>query len=134
MIEKVTSSKPEEQEQEQNKIPTALLCISMIAKFHNVPIDIEKIKHNYAVDIDLDEMTLIKVGKDIGLKTKKENLPYKKLSKMTLPAIIKLKDNEYAILAKMQQDKALIFRHQDRKTTLIEKEELENQWTGEIIL
>ena len=121
-------------EEEQKQIPTALLSLIMICKIHNIIADYEKIKHNYAVDNDLDDMTLIRVSKDLGLKTRKISSSYEKLSKMALPAIIKLKDNEYAILAKLQQDKALIFRHRDRKTVLIEKEELIKLWVGDIIL
>lgn len=57
-----------------------------------------------------------------------------KLSDITLPAIIKVKDAEYAILLKAQEDKYLVAFHNENSPKILSGEEFASIYTEEMIL
>ncbi len=117
-----------------NNLDTALESFITIASFHGVSVNIEQIRHAFAIADKMSEVDIIKVSKEIGLKSKIAKVKLDRLKDMILPAIVKLSDDSYIILAKADEEKFLVLFSGETTPKLLNKEEFEKIYSGSIIL
>jgi len=122
---------------EDNKtdIDTGLRCFGMLVRFLGVGVDLEQIRHAYAIGSEgMTIIDMVRAGKELGVKAKTAKVEFERLPKLKLPAIVKLNSGKFIILAQVEKEKVLIQNPTQNRPQTITKEEFINQWTGEIIL
>ncbi|MFX4266062.1 peptidase domain-containing ABC transporter [Aliarcobacter butzleri] len=82
----------------------------------------------------IEEDLLYVATEYFDLKTKKVSAKLEKLKNNPLPAIVKLKDAKYSLLFSIENDKYKIYDFDNSKQILLEKDEFEKIYDGEIIL
>ncbi|MCT7618833.1 peptidase domain-containing ABC transporter [Aliarcobacter butzleri] len=82
----------------------------------------------------IEEDLLYVATEYFDLKTKKVIVKLEKLRNNPLPAIVKLKDDKYSLLFSIENDKYKIYDFDNSKQILLEKDEFEKIYDGEIIL
>ena len=82
----------------------------------------------------IEEDLLYVATEYFDLKTKKVSAKLEKLKNNPLPAIVKLKDDKYSLLFSIENDKYKIYDFDNSKQILLEKDEFEKIYDGEIIL
>lgn len=82
----------------------------------------------------IEEDLLYVATEYFDLKTKKVSAKLEKLKNNPPPAIVKLKDNKYSLLFSIENDKYKIYDFDNSKQILLEKDEFEKIYDGEIIL
>lgn len=120
---------------------TGLKCLSVIAQFHQLPVDEGQLSHQYGVAGELfDTTSLLRAAKALTLKAKLVNSSIDNLSKTPLPAIVKTKTGDFVILARIAEsessglDKLLIHDVRETSPQIINADAFEELWTGELIL
>ena len=90
-------------------IDAGLYSFVNIARFHNIPADPEQITHALAIGEEgMQEGDILRAAKEFKLKAKASNAGFDTLAKLPLPAIVGLKKEKFAILAKIDGNKLLI--------------------------
>ncbi|MCG3693336.1 peptidase domain-containing ABC transporter [Aliarcobacter butzleri] len=82
----------------------------------------------------IEEDLLYVATEYFDLKTKKVSVKLEKLKNNPLPSIVKLKDDKYSLLFSIENDKYKIYDFDNSKQILLEKDEFEKIYDGEIIL
>lgn len=119
---------------ESKKADKGLCFLITIAAYYGIPASSENIIHSMAMDGKTFESDdILRAAKLLKLKSKAVKINADKLSKMTLPAIIKCRIG-YALLLKADETRFLILDEPDGKTRVITKDELNENWSGECIL
>lgn len=119
---------------ESKKADNGLYFLVTIAAYYGIPASSENIIHSMAMDGKTFESDdILRAAKLLKLKSKAVKINADKLSKMTLPAIIKCRSG-YALLLKADETRFLILDEPDGKTRVITKDELNENWSGECIL
>ncbi len=90
------------------KIDSGLFCVLNIANFHGIGLDPVKLRHDYALTQNLNEVTMQKVARDAGLKVRFIKSNIKRLNKTPMPVIARLKSGGYIIVAKVDNDRLLV--------------------------
>ena len=122
----------EERMKEQD---TGVRCLVMIAAYYGIPVDPENIKHNYNLqDKCAGESELLRIAKGLKIKAKHVNLDCDHLGKVTLPAMIRLQNQEFAILLKVLEDKYLVAFCNERSPRVMEAEDFASVYSGEGLL
>ncbi len=131
------------QEDSRPKIDSGLQCLIIIAHFHGVAADPAQIKHAHAVsDNGMSISDIILAGRELGFKTKRVTVPFERLPKLQLPAIAEIcpeeklekTDREYAVLAKIDGEQALVLFPSEPKPRIVKRDEFSKNWTGNLIL
>lgn len=116
------------------KIDTGLSCLVMIAKYHGIAADPAQIKHAFAIGSEgMGETDMVRAARELGFKSKASSVPYEKLSKLFLPAIIETSEG-YAVLAKAEGEQLLILNPVENRPRIVKKEDFLALWKGVVIL
>ena len=113
---------------------TGILCLAMMLQFHKMAADPAQLAHEYgpaAGTIDL--LGLVRAAKQIGLKSRSAEIRLKRIEKTPLPAIAEARDGTFFILARANEEKALIQTPGQPPETLT-LDELAERWTGRALL
>ena len=102
---------------------TAIKCLGIIMQFHDIVLNEEQAKHSIGKYEDINEIDIVTIAKNMNLKSKIADIKYDKLEKMVLPAIAKLNDNTYIIIAKADKEKILALFPDKNAPTIIKKDE-----------
>lgn len=114
---------------------TGLVCLLILARFHDVPADGTQLRHQFAQSGQLlSDTELLRAAKHLGLKAGVLKTKWKKLSGMPFPAIAKRTDGRYVVLAKVDEDKVLIQDPVEGRPHVLSRERFESAWTGELLL
>jgi subfamily B ATP-binding cassette protein HlyB/CyaB len=80
---------------------TGLQALVTIAQFHRLPAESEQLAHQFAQPGQVfGERELLQAAKALTLKAKQLKIPLSEVENRVLPAIAKLKDGSYVILAR----------------------------------
>lgn len=116
-------------------IDAALYCFINIARFHNIPADLEQIIHALAIGSEgMQEADILRAAKEFKLKAKAADVSFDSLAKLPLPAIVRFEKEKFAILAKVDGDKLLVLLPDGTPPKVINKAEFTQKWTGRILL
>ncbi|KER03532.1 type I secretion system permease/ATPase [Photorhabdus temperata] len=117
------------------ELDTGLICLTMLARFHNIAISTEQLSHEFSTTnqgVTLPELLL--AARKSGLKAKAVRTTLTRLEHTPLPAIAIDRDGKFFILAKLDQEQALIQDPRSARPEVISFEGLEQRWTGQLVL
>lgn len=134
-----------------SNIDTGVHALVTIAQLHQLAIDPAGVIHQYAVPGEvLSDQELLRAAKAFGFRSRLITSSLENLSNSALPAIAKTHDGEYFVLAKVSnpqslggniegigrgaQSEALILQVSERAPQKVSKEQLDEIWSGELIL
>lgn len=114
---------------------SGVCCLVIVAAYYGIPVNEESIKHSYNLyDRYANDTDILRMAKELKLKAKHTYLSVEKMADVTLPAIMKMKDSEYAIILKAQEDKLLVVYYNENAPRLLQREEFDSLYSGEVIL
>ncbi|MGC3974750.1 MAG: type I secretion system permease/ATPase [Nitrospira sp.] len=114
---------------------TGLLCLLLISRFHDVPIDGGQIQHQFGLSgHTLTTNALVRASKHVGLKAGFVSTSWDELAVTPLPAIAQRTDGTYVVLAKVQGQKVLLQDPLKERPHLLSKDEFVAFWSGSLLL
>jgi len=114
---------------------TGLICILILARFHDLPADAAQLRHQFARSgSPFSDSDILRAAKYLGLKSGVLHTQWSRLPGTPLPAMAKVRDGRYVVLAKIEGDKALIQDPGPARPLVQSREEFESTWTGELLL
>ncbi|MDU4960254.1 MAG: type I secretion system permease/ATPase [Sporomusaceae bacterium] len=116
-------------------VDSGLMCLVTAARLLGIPADYQQLKRAFAVsDAPVNMTDLLLAARELGLKAKQTRTLAAKLAKLSLPAIIQLTNNHYAVIVKADAERVLVFDPGKERPQAINYEALAAVWTGAIIL
>lgn len=84
---------------------SSLACLLILARFHGVPADGKQLHHQFGESgKPFDETDLLRAAKHLNLKAGVVDSEWARLSVVPLPAMARLKDGRYVVLAKVEAE------------------------------
>lgn len=119
----------------EKEIDAGLQCLNTIAAYYGIAVDAENLVHTLGLEGKIwTPQDIVRAAKKVNFKSQVVKINVFALEKMTTPAIMVTKDNGYVILAKVQEEKALIIYPFEKGPQMLSLEEVKELWDGEIIL
>ncbi len=124
-------------------IDTGAICLSLVAQINQMAVEVRQIQHQYAEPGDvLSARDLLRAAKAIGFKARASKQTIPQLLTIDLPAIAVKPSGEFFIIAKAatkqgESEQSVQFLVHDPLAghpQTMSPEELQAQWTGELIL
>jgi ATP-binding cassette, subfamily B, bacterial HlyB/CyaB len=116
-------------------IDTGLLCLLILVRFYDLPADASQLRHQFvSAGSTFSDVDLLRAAKHLGLKAGVLKSRWDKLEGTPFPAIAKLRDHRYVVLAKIDGEKALIQDPGEGRPLVVSREQFETNWTGELLL
>lgn len=113
---------------------TALAALIMLAQYHGVAVNPADITHRFASNGDLNMQEWLLAAKDLGLKAKMVKHDIKRLSLLSLPALVWREDGQHFILARIDDNKFLIQNLIQNKIEILTEQEFAQRYNGKLIL
>lgn len=114
---------------------TGLICLLILARFHDLPANGSQLQHLYAQSGQaLSDTDLLRAAKHVGLKAGVVQTKWDKLAGMPLPAMARLVDGRYLVVAKVQGEKVLVQHADETRPLVLSRERFEMIWTGDLLL
>ncbi len=114
---------------------TGLACLVLIARLHGVSVDPGQLRHEFGESGKaFDAHDLLRAARWLGLKAKRLKSNWTRLAKTQLPAIACLNNGQFAVLAKLAEDTALVQDPRVQRPVAMTRNEFETHWSGELIL
>lgn len=114
---------------------TGLVCLLILARFHDLPADGSQLRHLFAQSGQmLSDTELLRAAKHVGLKAGLIKTSWNKLQGTPLPAMAKLVDGGYLVVAKVEGEKVLVQNPIEARPLVLSRERFEMIWTGELVL
>ena len=111
------------------------MCLLILARFYDLPADGSQLRHQFVSSgKTFSDVELLRAAKHLGLKAGVLKSRWEKLDGTPFPAIAKLRDNRYVVLAKIDGEKALIQDPAEGRPLVVSREQFESNWTGELLL
>ena len=116
-------------------LDTALICFAMVARFHQVAVDPEQLRHEY-VDMGalFGQLEVLQAAKAFALKAKVVRTDMTRLPKTPLPAMARLIDGRYVIVARAAGERVLIKDIAKASPLDLSHADFAAMWLGELIL
>lgn len=119
----------------EEKQDSGMYCLLMTAAYYGIPVNEEHIRHIYNLsDGNTEAEDILRIAKSLKLKARHVKLDKGKLVQVTLPAIIGIKDSEFAILLKAQEDKFLVAFCNEQSPKVLDVQEFEDLYSGSAVL
>jgi subfamily B ATP-binding cassette protein HlyB/CyaB len=126
---------------------TGLYSLVAIARFHQVPADMDQLSHQFVTPGNqFTDTEILLAAKALDLKAKVLTPSIEKINNHTLPAIAKMNDGSYIILAKITEIKVnepeeevgsqevLVHDLRNKSPKSITVDEFKESWAGELIM
>ncbi|MFO0777788.1 MAG: type I secretion system permease/ATPase [Nitrospira sp.] len=114
---------------------TGLICLLILARFHDLPADGAQLQHQFAQSGQvLSDTDLLRAAKHLGMKAGLVKTTWNKLPGTPLPALAKRADGRYLVLAKLEGEKVLVQDPVEGRPLVFAREQFEGIWTGELLL
>ncbi len=114
---------------------SGLQALVVLARLHGVPADEAQLRHQFGeTGRPLTDRELIRAAKQLGLRAGMRTVVPEELSRVPLPAIAKLADGRYVILAKVEGEKVLLQQPLDGRPQIMTRTEFVEIWTGDLLL
>ncbi len=110
-------------------------CLITIATYYGIAVDPKNIIHSLNLeDKKMTAQDILLASKKVKLKSRLIHVNAYALSKMTVPAILIMKNGGFVVLAKQDGERLLLLNPFEKAPYMMTCEELENIWDGDIIL
>lgn len=119
---------------------TGLQCLSIISAFHQLPTDVDQLNHQYGIPgKPFDDLCILRAAKALTLKARQSEISLAELVKTPLPAIAKMADGEYVVLARVAVEsgvvqKVLIQDPRESAPQALDVQVFAERYAGELIL
>ncbi len=114
---------------------TGLLCLGMLSRFYGLPADPAQLRHQFGESGKLfTSSEILRAAKSLGIKAREIESEWSKLFKTQLPAIAIHEDGHFFVIAQIKEEQALIQDPIEQKPLTVNREQLEKQWSGKLIL
>lgn len=114
---------------------TGLICLLFLARFYDLPADGSQLQHLYAQPGHvLSDTDLLGAATHIGLNAGAVQTTWNKLQDMPLPAMAKLVDGRYLLVAKVHDEKVLVQHADETRPLVLSRSRFEMIWTGNLLL
>ncbi|WP_216891547.1 type I secretion system permease/ATPase [Pseudomonas putida] len=114
---------------------TGLICLLILARFHNVAASGEQLAHEFTDGQQaFPAPQLLLASRKLGLKAKRVETRPERLAQTPLPAIAADREGGFFIIARMDQGRVLIQDPRDERPEVIDLATLEQRWSGELLL
>lgn len=129
----------QEQAQTINQVPrqidTALISLVTVAKILGIPADAVQMRRAYVVGTGgMDDITFIRAARDLGMKAKVITAEPEKFSQLPLPAVVILKNGNYAVVVRAEGDRIIMSDPYKPQPFSIPLSNLFNAWSQQVIL
>jgi len=95
--------------QASNLIDSGLTCLVMLARLHGIAADLDQLAHDYPNGGQpFTQTEILLAAKKLGLKARLVQTPLERLDKTPLPALVVGLEGRFFILAKVENEQALI--------------------------
>lgn len=124
-------------EEGSHALDTGCLCLCMLARFHQVAADPQALQHEFGHSgQSFAGLEILRAAKYLKLKAKSIKSDVQHLKDLVLPAIARTRDDHYFILASFnaEQGKVLIQKPGSQSPQSITLNELDELWSGELIV
>lgn len=129
------SSDPIPSPLESDESDTGLLCLLIIAQYYDLPVNGSQLRHQFAKSGQkLSETELLRAAKNLKLKASLVTSEWNKLQEASLPAMAKLVDGGYLVVAKVEEEKVLVQNPTEGYSLVLSRSRFELIWTGELVL
>ncbi len=119
---------------EPDESDTGLLCLQIIAQYYDLPVNRLQLRHQFAQSGQkLSETELLRAAKSLGLKAGFVTSEWNKLQEASLPAMAKLVDGGYLVVAKAEDGKVLVQNPVEGYSLVLSRDRFELIWTGELV-
>ena len=112
----------------------ALTALTIIAQFHGIAVNPEDIAHQYFEQNTFGIQQWLLAAKNLGLKAKLSKQKTERLPFIALPAVVWRDDGQHFLLAKIDGDRYLIHDLGERKPIILNKEQFNERYSGQVIL
>jgi len=127
---------------------TSLKCLSLVARHHGVDLSVDRIVHDYSLELEEPSTRrILRIAKDAGFKAKQVKLDWEQLRNMgeAFPAVARLDNGNYVIMVGIrevennaggvEEQLALFDPLADRHDFLfLSQSEFEAAWSGDSLL
>jgi subfamily B ATP-binding cassette protein HlyB/CyaB len=111
-----------------------LTCLVMLARFHGVAAEPAQLAHEFGEGGPFGVTQILLAAAKLGLKAKAVRAASTRLATTPLPALALGRQGGFFILARIDEDQALIHDPRVGKPQTLSRAELEARWTGELVL
>lgn len=113
----------------------ALSSLAIFAQLHNIALNIEQLKHKFAIQGTATKTQLLLMAKEIGFKAKSLKKEKKRLPFLHLPVLVWRDDGKHFILAKVDTEnkRYLIHDLELNQPIILSDDEFTEQYSGEIV-
>lgn len=116
-------------------VDSGLISLVLLARFHGIPVEPEQIAHEFGLPGKLFSAgDIMLAAKKYKLQVKKVSTSIERLDRTPLPAIAMSKNGHFFVLAQADGDKCLIQDPAAARPLVLSDEELNELWSGELIL
>lgn len=112
---------------------TGILCLSLLARFLQHPIEPQTLEHLTAAPEGVLERDLVRVARRTGLKARALDSGVNRLDRVDLPIMAQDREGGWFIIAKVDGDKALIQDPLVGRPETLSLDELGQRWSGRAI-
>lgn len=117
------------------KPDSGLLCLLIMARFHGVPADGAQLHHQFGETSHvLSEADLLRAAIHLGFRAARIRSSWNELGCAPLPAIAKMTDGRYVVIAKVEADKVLVQDPLGERPLIIPRTEFQAIWSAELVL
>jgi subfamily B ATP-binding cassette protein HlyB/CyaB len=112
-----------------------LSAFVMLLRFLGKPADPLQIRHQFAPDGEpFGVEHILRAAKRLGVKARHEHVSRERLDKAALPAIARLNDGGFTLVAKATKDRVLLHDLATNRPRIEQRASFEALWSGELIL
>ncbi|HOI74123.1 MAG TPA: type I secretion system permease/ATPase [Syntrophales bacterium] len=123
-----------DQKKAAGKDQTGLDCVRMIARLHQQPADPQALRHEFSPEgMPFDQSAVLRALRSLGFTSESICCRYKALLNMAIPAIVELSDGRFALLGKIDENRALLQVPGAERAMLLSRTDFEKMWSGRII-
>lgn len=131
----MSESNPHSDNEEGTSLDTGLSCITMLARFHGIPVEPAQLVHEFGGDGDAFGMAeILLAARKLGLKARKVVGSVERLASMPLPAIALARNGSFFVVARADADRVLIHDPLSERPLILGREEFVARWSGELLL
>ncbi|HEX9742505.1 MAG TPA: type I secretion system permease/ATPase [Nitrospiraceae bacterium] len=116
-------------------VDPGLMCLLILARFFGVPANGDQLRHQFGEPSKtLTDTDLLRAAGHLGFTAGLVQSIWAKLAGTPLPAMARMNDGRYVVLAKVEADKVLIQNPTEPNPTILSRQAFEEQWNGELLL
>jgi subfamily B ATP-binding cassette protein HlyB/CyaB len=114
---------------------TGLASLAIVGRFHGVPVDPNQLRHDFAKARErFAPGDLVLAARRLGLKARKLDSDWKRLTQTALPALVQQGDGSFLVAAKIVEDRILLHDTATNQPIALTRAEFEQRWNGIAIL